>query len=73
MMKNSPYLDQNRDLEVLLRLVRDYDATTRQFRKLPEVPRGGALLSKSRTAHAATHTLDVAEVHKGKSSLKRAS
>lgn len=73
MMKNSPYLDQDRELDVLLKLVRDYDATSRQFNKLPEVPRGGALLGQSSASRASAKTVMVAEARKAGLSLKRAS
>lgn len=43
-MKNSPYLNQDRELDVLLKLVRDYDAKTRRFTRLPSVTRPNALL-----------------------------
>jgi len=72
MMKNSPYLDQDRELDLLLKLVRDYDAKTRQFKKLPEVTGAAALLSKS-AAEASANNINVGAARSGKSPMKRAS
>ncbi|MEQ8666728.1 MAG: hypothetical protein RIC16_13490 [Rhodospirillales bacterium] len=71
MMKNSPYLDQDRDLDILLRLVRDYDAQVKKPRN-PSMPaRTGATMRAGK--HMISAVTGPTPVVPGKSPLKRAS
>ena len=73
MMNNSPYLDQDRELDVLLKLLRDYDSTTRQFAKLPEIAHGGSRLAESSASRTSVKAVGIEETGKAGSLLKRAS
>lgn len=71
MMKHSPYLDQDRDLDVLLRLVREYDAQVKSPRNPASPARAGAVMRAGK--HMAGAVNDPARVVRGNSPLKRAS